>query len=250
MSGHSRWAGIKHKKGLLDAKRGKVFTKIIREITIAARLSGGHPDSNPRLRKAMDDAREANMPADNIKKAIQRGTGEIPGISYEEMVYEGYGPGGVALIVEVTTDNKNRTAGEIRRIFSQHGGNMGESGCVNWMFSQKGLFAVEKNKVSEDDLLGWVLDAGAEDVKTDDSEIFEVITAPSDFEKVKKVLADHKVPAVTSEITMLPQTYVKMAGAAASQMMSLMNDLEEHDDVKNVYANFDIPKEIMESASK
>src|SRR3954470_23966620 len=167
MSGHSRWAGIKHKKGLIDSKRGKVFTKIIREITIAARLSGGQPDSNPRLRKAMEDAREANMPAENMKKAIQRGTGELPGANYEELVYEGYGPSGVAVMVEVTTDNKNRTAGEIRRIFSSHGGNLGEQGSVGWVFSSKGLITVEKSKAQEDALMDLVLDAGAEDINSD-----------------------------------------------------------------------------------
>ena len=250
MSGHSRWAGIKHKKGLADAKRGKLFTKIIREISIAAKLNGGHPESNPRRRKAMDDAREANMPSDNVKKAIQRGTGELPGVNYEELVYEGYGPGGVALIVEATTDNKNRTAGEIRRMFSQHGGNMGETGCVGWMFSSKGLLSVEKSKADEEALLNLVLEAGAEDLKTEDPEYFEIITAPADFEKVKKALQDKQIPAVSAEVTLLPQSYVKLTGAPASQMMTLMNALEAHDDVKNVYANFDIPKEIMESATQ
>lgn len=250
MSGHSRWAGIKHKKGLADAKRGKLFTRVIREITIAARTGGGNPDGNPRLRKAMDDAREANMPSDNIKKAIQRGTGEIPGVNYEELVYEGYGPGGVALMVEVTTDNKNRTAGEIRRLFSQHGGNLGEVGSVNWMFSSKGLITVEKAKADEETLMNLALDAGAEDMKTDDPELIEIVTLPADFEKVKKALEDHKTPTVTAEVTMLPQSYVKLTGATAGQMLALMNALEEHDDVKNLYANFDIPKELIEGAAK
>lgn len=250
MSGHSRWAGIKHKKGLADAKRGKLFTKIIREITIAAKMSGGSPDSNPRLRKAMDDARDANMPADNIKKAIQRGTGELPGVSYEELVYEGYGPSGVAVMVEVTTDNKNRTAGEIRRIFSQHGGNLGETGSVGWVFSSKGLLSVEKSKTTEDQLMALVLDAGAEDISTEDAEVFEITTAPPDFEKVRKALEDNKIPPVSALVTLLPKTYVKLTGPAANQMLALMNDLEDHDDVKSVYANFDIPKEIMEAASK
>jgi YebC/PmpR family DNA-binding regulatory protein len=250
MSGHSRWAGIKHKKGIADVKRGKLFTKIIREITIAARLGGGNPDSNPRLRKAMDDARDANMPSDNMKKAVQRGTGEIPGVNYEELVYEGYGPSGVAVMVEVTTDNKNRTAGEIRRIFSQHGGNLGETGSVGWIFANKGLISVEKSKASEDQLMGLVLDAGADDLNTDDPELFEITTAPADFEKVKKVLDENKIPTVTAEVTMVPKTYVKLTGTPASQMLSLMNGLEEHDDVKNVYANFDIPKEMIESAAQ
>src|SRR6185295_15910486 len=178
MSGHSRWAGIKHKKGLADAKRGKLFTKIIREITIAARMGGGAPESNPRLRKAMEDAREANMPADNMKKAIQRGTGEIEGVNYEELMYEGYGPSGVAVMVEITTDNKNRTAGEIRRIFSQSGGNLGETGSVGWVFSSKGLLSVEKAKATEDQLMSLVLDAGAEDMSAEDPEIYEITTQP------------------------------------------------------------------------
>ncbi len=250
MSGHSRWAGIKHKKGLADAKRGKLFTKIIREITIAAKISGGQPDSNPRLRKAMEDAREANMPADNIKKAIQRGTGELPGMNYEELMYEGYGPSGVAVMVEVTTDNKNRTAGEVRRIFSSHGGNLGETGSVGWVFSSKGLLAVDRANAKEDALMDLVLDAGAEDLVTDDPDVFEVTTAPADFEKVKKALEAKQIPTLSAEVTMVPKTYVKLTGTAASQMLALMNELEEHDDVKNVYANFDIPKEIIENASK
>jgi YebC/PmpR family DNA-binding regulatory protein len=250
MSGHSRWAGIKHKKGLADAKRGKLWTKIVREIAIAAKISGGHPDSNPRLRKAMDDARDANMPADNIKKAIQRGTGELPGVSYEELVYEGYGPSGVALIVEVTTDNKNRTAGEIRRTFSTHGGNLGETGSVGWMFSSKGLITIEKSKTSEDQLMTVALDAGAEDINSDDPDIFEVTTPPADFEAVKKAIDAAKIPVSGAQVTLLPKTYVKLTGTAATQVLSLMNDLEDHDDVKNVYANFDIPKEIIEASAK
>ena len=250
MSGHSRWAGIKHKKGAIDAKRGKTFTRIGREVTIAAKMGGGNPESNARLRKAMDDAHAANMPSDNIKKAIQRGTGELPGLTYEEMTYEGYGPSGVAVMVDITTDNKNRTAGEIRRIFSLHGGNMGETGSVGWVFASKGIFSIEKSKTTEDQLMTFVLDAGAEDINSDDPEYFEVTTLPADFEKVKKALADNKVPTVHAEVTMHPKTYVKLTGTAANQMMALMNELEEHDDVKNVYANFDIPKDIMENASK
>jgi len=250
MSGHSRWAGIKHKKGLIDAKRGKTFTRIIREITIAAKIAGGKPESNPRLRKAMDDAREANMPQDNIKKAVQRGTGELPGVNYEELVYEGYGPSGVALIVEVTTDSKNRTAGEIRRAFSSHGGNLGETGSVGWMFSSKGIIVIEKSRTTEDQLMTLSLDAGAEDINSDDSEVFEVTCQPADFEKVKKALEAASIPLVSAEVTLLPKNYVKLAGTAATQMLSLMNDLEEHDDVKNIYANFDIPKEIIEASAK
>ncbi len=250
MSGHSRWAGIKHKKGLADAKRGKLWTKIVREVAIAAKISGGNPDSNPRLRKAMDDAREANMPADNIKKAIQRGTGELPGVMYEEIVYEGYGPSGVALMIELTTDSKNRTAGEIRRILSTHGGNLGETGSVGWVFSSKGIFTIEKSKTTEDQLMTVALDAGAEDINSEDEEIFDVTTAPADFDKVKKALEAAKIPTVSAEVTLLPKTYVKLTGNAASSMLSLMNELEDHDDVKNIYANFDIAKDIIEASAK
>jgi len=250
VSGHSRWAGIKHKKGLADAKRGKLWTKIVREIAIAAKMSGGNPESNPRLRKAMEDAREANMPADNMKKAIQRGTGELPGVTYEELVYEGYGPSGVAIMIDLTTDSKNRTAGEIRRILSQHGGNLGETGSVGWVFASKGIFTIEKSKTTEDQLMAAALDAGAEDINSEDPDYFEVTTLPADFEKVKKALEAAKIPTVSSEVTMLPKTYVKLTGTAANQMLALMNDLEDHDDVKSVFANFDIPKEIIESATK
>jgi len=250
MSGHSRWAGIKHKKGLIDVKRGKTFTKIGREIMIAAKIAGGAPESNPRLRKAMDDARAVNMPSDNIKKAIQRGTGELPGMTYEELVYEGYGPSGVAVIVEATTDNKNRTVGEIRRIFSDHGGNLGEVGAVGWMFEQKGILVVEKLKSTEEQLMSVALDAGADDIKTDDPEHFEVLTSPSDFPKVKKALEDQKIPITSSEVTLVPKNYVKLIGDTALQMIKLMDDLEDHDDVKTVHANFDIAKEILEAHTK
>jgi len=250
MSGHSRWAGIKHKKGLLDAKKGKTFTRIAREITIAARLSGGSPDSNPRLRKAMEDAREANMPSENVKKAIQRGTGELPGATYEEFSYEGYGPSGVAVIVDITTDNKNRTAGEVRRIFSTHGGNMGETGCVGWMFANKAVITVEKSKTEEEKLMNIALEAGADDIKSEDPHLFEIISAPNHLETIKKALEAQKIPVASAEVTMVPANYIKLNGAAATQMMALMDALEEHDDVKTVYANFDIPDELMENASK
>lgn len=240
MSGHSKWAGIKHKKAVVDAKRGKIFTRIIREITIAARQGGPNPDNNPRLRKAIEAAKDANMPSDNIKKAIQRGTGEIPGTVYEEVVYEGYGPGGVAVMLEATTDNRNRTTSEIRKIFSQHGGSLGENGCVSWMFSSKGYIAVEKSKVSEEQLLALALEAGAEDFRTEDDDYYEIITLVENFEKVKKTLEEKNIPIATAEVTMLPQTYIKLTGADAQKMLSLMEELEEHDDVKNVYANFDI----------
>jgi len=250
MSGHSRWAGIKHKKGLIDAKRGKTFTKIGREISIAAKIGGGIPEANPRLRKAMDDARMANMPGENIKKAIQRGTGELPGVTYEEITYEGYGPSGVAVIVEVTTDNRNRTVGEIRRIFSTHAGNLGETGAVGWVFETKGLITIEKANSSEEQLMSIALDAGADDIKTEDPDVFEVTTAPADFEKVKKALEDQKITLASAEVTLVPKTTVKLTGTPAHQMLELMNELEDHDDVKNVHANFDIPKEILEAEHK
>lgn len=247
MSGHSRWAGIKHKKAIIDAKRGKVFTRIIRELVVAARAGGGNPENNARLRKVMDQARESNMPADNMKKAIQRGTGELPGAMYEELVYEGYGPGGVAVFLEGTTDNKNRTASEIRKIFSTHGGNLGESGCVSWMFSQKGYISVEKPKSNEETLMTLALELGADDFLTADEDYFEILTKPADFEAVKKGLEDKGVPIATAEITFEPQTYIKLTGKPAEQMLNLMDSLESHDDVKNVYANFDISKEEMEA---
>lgn len=245
MSGHSRWAGIKHKKAAVDAKRGKVFTKLIREITIAARSGGGLPENNPRLRKAMEDAREANMPQDNIKKAIQRGTGELPGVAYEEIRYEGYGPGGIAILVEVVTDNKNRTAPEIRKIFAEHGGNIAEAGAVAWMFSPKGVLSVAKTKISEDDLLSLALDAGAEDVKSEDEEFFEIFTAPNDFEKVKTALEARQLPVLNAEISQFSQTTISLKGSEATEALALVQELEEHDDVKSVHANFDISKEIL-----
>jgi YebC/PmpR family DNA-binding regulatory protein len=247
MSGHSKWAGIKHKKAIIDAKRGKVFTKIIREITVAARAGGGNIDHNARLRKAVDSAKEANMPADNVKKAIQRGTGEIPGVVYEELVYEGYGPAGVAVLVEGTTDNKNRTASEVRKIFSSHGGNLGESGCVSWMFKLKGYISVEKSKFDEEQLMTLALELGADDFRTEDEDVYEILTSPEDFEKVKQGLQQKNVPMVTAEVSYQPQTYIKLTGKDAEQMLKLMDALEEHDDVKNVYANFDISEQEMEA---
>ncbi len=244
MSGHSKWAGIKHKKAKVDAQRGRTFTKIIREITVAARVGGGDPDGNPRLRLAIDKAKAVNMPQDNIQRAIQKGTGELPGTSYEEYIYEGYGPGGVAVLLEIVTDNKNRTAPEIRKAFAKYGGNLGESGCVAWMFEKKGLIQVEAAAADEDRLLGVVLEAGAEDVRRSD-DIFEVITAPKDLERVKESLAKEKIEIAEGEVTMLPQNTVKLEGKQAQQMLQLMETLEEHDDVQNAYANFDIPEEIM-----
>ncbi len=248
MSGHSKWATTKHKKMVVDAKRGKIFTKIIREITIAARHGGGDPEGNPRLRTAILKSKENNMPADNIKKAIQRGTGELPGVTYEESVYEGYGPGGAALLIEITTDNKNRTVSEIRNIMSKHGGNMGEAGCVSWMFSKKGYIVVERAKADEDNLMSLALEAGAEDIKSDESN-YEIITTPHDFENVKNKVKENGIEMALSEVTMVPQSYIRLEGKEAEQMLRLMEALEDHDDVQKVYANFDIPDEIMEKVS-
>lgn len=251
MSGHSKWSQIKHKKANTDAKRGKAFTKIVKEISIAARLGGGDPEGNPRLRTVIEKAKEVNMPHDNIKRAIMKGTGELPGVSYEEIVYEGYGPAGVAMIIEVMTDNKNRTVPEIRHVMAKHGGSLGETGCVSWMFSKKGYILVNKSKAQEDAVMSAALDAGAEDMKNDpQEENFEVITAPEEFDKVKAALEKSKIPMESSEITMLPQNYVVLNEKAADQMLKLMETLEDHDDVQNVYANFDIPDEVAEKMGK
>lgn len=248
MSGHSKWATTKHKKMAVDAKRGKIFTKIIREITMAARHGGGDPEGNPRLRTAILKSKENNMPADNIKKAIQRGTGELPGITYEESVYEGYGPGGVAILIEITTDNKNRTLSEIRHILSKHGGNMGEAGCVSWMFSKKGYIVVEKVKADEEKLMSLALEAGAEDMKSDENS-YEIITSPHDFEGIRSKLKENGIEMALNEVAMVPQSYIRLEGKDAEQMLKLMEALEDHDDVQKVYANFDIPDEIIEKVS-
>lgn len=245
MSGHSKWAGIKHKKAIIDAKRGKIFTRIIRELTISARSGGANPEHNPRLRKAIDDAKAANMPSDNMKKAIQRGTGELPGVNYEELIYEGYGPCGVAVMVEVTTDNKNRTHAEIRKIFSSHGGNLGETGCVGWMFQQKGCITVEKSRISEDDIISIALQSGAEDVKTEDEKCYEILTLPADFEKTKSDLLEKNIALELAEILMVPSTYIKLEGDDAKKMISLMEELEAHEDVKNVHSNVDLPEDVL-----
>ncbi|MFZ3065899.1 MAG: YebC/PmpR family DNA-binding transcriptional regulator [Nitrospirota bacterium] len=244
MSGHSKWATTKRKKAAIDSKRGKIFTKITKEITVAAKIGGSDPDGNARLRTAILKAKEANMPADNIKKAVMKGTGELPGVTYEETTYEGYGPNGVAVFIEIMTDNKNRTVAEIRKTFTRHGGNMGEAGCVSWMFHKKGYIVVERSKADEDRLMSLVLDAGAEDMKSDNNN-FEITTAPKDFEKIKEVLKHNNIEMTVSEITMVPQSYIKLDGKEAEQMLKLMEELEDHDDVQNVYANFDIPEEIM-----
>jgi YebC/PmpR family DNA-binding regulatory protein len=247
MGGHSHWATTKRHKASVDAKRGKIFTRIIREITIAAR-AGGDPDGNPRLRLAIAKAKDANMPGDTLKKAIQRGTGELPGVTYEEFTLEGYGPGGTAVLLEITSDNRNRTVAEIRNLLTKNSGNMAEAGAVSWQFHKKGLIVVEKGKVEEDKLLSLALDAGAEDVKVDEK-TFEVITEPHDFETVKKALTDAKIESSLAEVTFVPQNYVKLQEKAAEQMLKLMEILDEHDDIQKVHANFDIPDEIMEKVA-
>ena len=242
MSGHSKWASIKHKKAAADAKRGKIFTKIIRELSVAARIGGGDPDANPRLRKAVSDAKGVNMPADNIKRAIQKGTGELEGVTYDEITYEGYGPGGVAILLEILTDNRNRTVSELRHIFSKNGGNIGESGCVAWMFKRKGYLVVEKSRASEDSLLNIILDAGAEDLREDGSN-YEIFTPPDRYEDVVEALEKNKIEIAASNLGQIPQNYIKLAGKQAQQLLRLMEELEDHDDVQNVWANFDIDEE-------
>lgn len=242
MSGHSKWHSIKYKKAAQDAKRGKIFTKIIRELSVAARMGGGDPDTNPRLRKAVSDAKGVNMPADNIKRAIMKGTGELEGVTYEEITYEGYGPGGVAIFLEILTDNRNRTVSELRRIFSKNGGNIGESGCVAWMFSRKGYLVVEKSKASEDDILDVILEAGAEDLREDGSN-YEIFTPPDKYEVVVEALENSNIEIAASNLGQIPQNYVKLEGKQAQQLLRLMEELEDHDDVQNVWANFDIDEE-------
>ncbi|MGB9803928.1 MAG: YebC/PmpR family DNA-binding transcriptional regulator [Desulfofundulus sp.] len=239
MSGHSKWSTIKRKKARVDAQRGKIFTRLSREIIVAARMGGGDPDANPRLKAAIQRAKEANIPNENIQRAIQKGTGELGGADYEELIYEGYGPGGVAVMMEIMTDNRNRTAGEIRHLFSRHGGNLGEAGCVSWMFSKKGVIVVEKDGLDEDELMLTALEAGAEDMRTEEDE-FEIITAPEDFEQVRRALVEKGVPIAEAQVTMVPQSTVKLAGKEAEQMMRLMDALEDHDDVQEVYANFEL----------
>ncbi|MGA3332834.1 MAG: YebC/PmpR family DNA-binding transcriptional regulator [Terracidiphilus sp.] len=247
MSGHSKWATIKHKKGALDAKRGKIFTHLIKEITIAAR-AGGDPDGNPRLRTAVLAAKAENMPADNIKRAIQRGTGELEGVSYEEAMFEGYGPGGVAMLVEVLTDNRNRAVSEIRHTFSKNGGNLGEAGSVKFMFRKKGLIAIEKSAASEEQLMDIVLEHGGEDL-TDEGDTWEIVTEPNAHEAVANAVRAAGIPTVASQVTMLASTYHKLEGNAAAQMMRLMEALEDLDDVQNVYSNADIDAEQLEHAA-
>ncbi len=244
MSGHSKWSSIKHKKAATDAKRGKIFTKLIKEITVAARMGGGDPDANPRLRTAILAAKSENMPKDNIERAIKKGTGELEGVSYEESIYEGYGPGGAAVLVESLTDNKNRTVADIRNIFGKHGGSLGENGCVAWMFEKKGYIAIEGKAVDEDVLMETALEAGADDIREDDSN-FEVITAPEDFNAVKEAIDVASIPYIVAEITMLPQSTTNLTGKEAELMVRLMDMLEDNDDIQKVYTNADIPEEVM-----
>jgi YebC/PmpR family DNA-binding regulatory protein len=243
MSGHSKWATIKRKKAATDSARGRLFTRLIKEISIAARQSGGNAEGNPRLRLAIQTAKQANMPADNIKRAVQKGTGELPGVAYEEVTYEGYGPGGVAILVETVTDNANRTVSEMRHTFSRSNGNLGQSGSVGWMFQRKGSIVIpkagQKLPFTEDDLLGIILDAGADDMQTE-PDLYAITTAPQSFDVVKKAIDDKGIAVESAALQMVPQNTVKITGKDAENMMKLMEALEEHDDVQNVYANFDI----------
>jgi len=250
MSGHSKWAQIKHKKAATDVKKGKAFSRLAKEISIAARLGGGDPGGNPRLRTVMEKAKEANMPQENVKRAILKGTGELPGMAYEEVVYEGYGPGGAAIMISTLTDNRNRTVSELRHIITKHGGSMAEAGSVAWVFEKRGYILVDKKSVDEDTLMSVALDAGALDMKNDPGEDnYEVITAPGDFSKVKEAVEKAPIPVSLAEITMLPKTTVHLEGQQAVQMTRLLDLLEDHDDVQNIYSNFDIPEEILEKAT-
>jgi YebC/PmpR family DNA-binding regulatory protein len=244
MSGHSKWATIKHKKAAVDARRGKVFTKLIRELTSAARMGGGDADSNPRLRTAVAAAKTANMPSDTIQRAIKKGTGELPGEIYEEITYEGYGAGGVAVLVDVLTDNKNRTVAEIRHLFAKHGGNLGETGCVAWMFARKGVITLNTQQIDEDTLLELVLEAGGDDVKTEE-DVYEIVTAPEAFEEVRSALEQKGLTFDVAEVTMMPQNTVPVEGKQAEQVLRLMEALDDQDDVRKAHANFDISDEVM-----
>jgi YebC/PmpR family DNA-binding regulatory protein len=247
MSGHSKWHSIKHKKGAADAKRGKIFTRLIKELTVAARAGGGDPDMNPRLRTIIADAKQNNMPAENIKRAIRRGTGEEPGVSYEEGQYEAYGPGGAAVIIDVLTDNRNRTVGELRHLLEKHGGNLAATNAVAWMFAKKGYIVVEKSKADEDKLMSAVLDAGADDLQDDDSN-WEVFTAPDVFPAVNEAVKQLGIEPATAQVSMIPQNYVKLEGKPAQQMVKLMEALDDHDDVRHVWSNFDISEKEIEAS--
>jgi len=245
MSGHSKWSTIKHKKGATDAKRGKLFTKLIKEITVAARMGGGDPDSNPRLRHALNSARSQNMPKDTSERAIKKGTGELEGVNYEEILYEGYGPGGVAVLVECLTDNRNRTIAEVRHAFGKAGGNVGTDGCVAWMFDKKGLISVSKEDSDEETLMELALDAGAEDIK-EETDSFDIITEPSDFDAVKEAIDAAEIKYELAEITMIPQNLTKIEGKEAEQMIRFMDTLDDSDDVQKFYCNADIPDEMFD----
>ena len=249
MSGHSKWASIKHKKGATDAKRGRLFTKLIREITVAAKNGGGSPDTNPGLRTVITRANEANMPKDNITKAIKKGTGELPGVTYESCTFEGYGQGGVAILVETLTDNKNRASAEIRNIFSKKGGNMAGAGSVSWIFTSKGYILIDKTLISEDELFSVAVDAGADDIKSGDKN-YEVFTSPKDFEAVKAAIEAKNIKWLTAELTKTPNSTIKIVGNEAKQLLSLVEVLEDHDDVQKVYANFDIPDQVLEELAQ
>jgi YebC/PmpR family DNA-binding regulatory protein len=248
MSGHSKWHSIKHKKAATDSKRGRVFTRLIKEMTAAARMGGGDAEANPRLRLAVATAKANNMPAENIKRAIMRGTGELPGVSYEDVNYEGYGPGGVAIFMHVLTDNRNRTVAELRHLLSKNGGNLGESGSVGWIFHRKGYFVVEKSASEEDKLLEIALSAGADDMREDGGN-YEILTSPESFDSVKAALEGAGIPLAASEISMVPQNYVKLEGKSAQTMLKLMEALEEHEDIQNVWSNFDIDESELQEAS-
>ena len=245
MSGHSKWATIKHKKAATDAKRGRAFSRLIKDVTIAAKLGGGDADANPRLRAAIAAAKAENMPNENIDRAIARGTGQMAGMTFEQITFEGYGPGGVAVLVDVTTDNRVRTVNELRHMFSKWGGNLGESGCVSWMFESKGYFTVKKSALDEEALMSAVLDLGAEDFRTREKDVYEIITSPQDFEKIRSALLERKIPLESAELTRLPQNEVPVSEKVAPQVLALMESLEDHEDIKSVYANFNIPDEVL-----
>ncbi len=247
MSGHSKWSTIKHKKAAKDARRGKLFTKLIKEVTVAARMGGGDLNSNPRLRTAVLTAKGASMPSENIERAIKKGTGELESVTYEEVSYEGYGPGGAAMMVHVVTDNKNRTVSEIRRLFTKYGGNMGESGCVAWMFDKKALITVDKTQIEEEKLMDVALEGGAEDVREEDGH-FEIVAQPEDFDKLRECLENAKVPLVTAQISMIPKNTVSLDAKHAEQALKLAEELEDHEDVQTVSASFDIPDEFLDKA--
>ena len=246
MAGHSKWANIKHKKQAEDAKRGKVFTRLVKEIIVAARMGGGDPEGNPRLRTVIQTAKQNNLPKENVERAIKKGTGELEGVNYEEVTYEGYGPGGAAVFVESLTDKKNRTVADIRHLFSKHGGNLGENGCVSWRFDKKGWIPVDKAAVDEDVLMEAALEAGAEDIRDEGDDVFEVVTPPEAFDAVRAALDEAQIPYSDAEVTMLPQATVSLTGSDAEKMYKLMTALDDHDDVQKVHTNADIPDEVVE----